>query len=167
MDNPSLSDNSSDNLYNILYNFSFFSLLLKKFSNNFKVTSLTSDKFISETIFKIAFESLVENSGKSLPNSAMIFSLIVWYLSWDKFHKCFICSCLKALFLYKKLKIVYDLCTKASWIFSPKIKLYIFILDIYLITLSFINKYIFAFLSFWFAFIFCIVSINCVISVNP
>ena len=77
MDNPSLSDNSSDNLYNILYNFSFFSLLLKKFSNNFKVTSLTSDKFISETIFKIAFESLVENSGKSLPNSAMIFSLIV------------------------------------------------------------------------------------------
>ena len=77
LDNPSLSDNSSDNLYRMLYNFSFFSLLLKKFSNNFKVTSFTSDKFISETIFKIAFESLVENSGKSLPKSAIIFSLIV------------------------------------------------------------------------------------------
>ena len=120
---PSFNVNSSENLNNILYNFSFFSLLLKKFSNNFKVTSLTSDKFISETIFKISFESSMENSGSNLPNNSIILSLMVWYLSWDKIHKCFICSLLKALFLYKKLSKLYALCTRASWIFSPNIKL--------------------------------------------
>ena len=78
---PSFRINSSDNLYNILYNFSFFSLLLKKFSNNFKVISFTSDKFISDTILRIAFESFVENSGNNLPKRVIIFSLIVWYLS--------------------------------------------------------------------------------------
>ena len=75
--NPSFSVNSSENLNNILYNFSFFSLLLKKFSNNFKVTSFTSDKFISETIFKISFESSIENSGNNLPNNSIMLSLIV------------------------------------------------------------------------------------------
>ena len=120
---PSFSVNSSENLYNILYNFSFFSLLLKKFSNNFNVTSFTSDKFISDTIFKISFESSIENSGNNFPNNSIILSLIVWYLSCDNIHKCLICSLLKALFLYRKLNKLYALWTRASWMFSPNIKL--------------------------------------------
>ena len=74
---PSFKVSSSENLYNILYNFSFFSLLLKKFSKSFKVTSLTSDKFISDTIFKISLESFVENSGNNFPKSSIMLSLIV------------------------------------------------------------------------------------------
>ena len=73
---PCSYDNSLENLNKIFNSNSRLISPLKKFSNNFKVISLTSLNGILSTIFKILLQSSIENSGSKFPKSDIIALLI-------------------------------------------------------------------------------------------
>ena len=73
---PFSEDNSLENLNKIFNNNSCLKFPTKKFSNNFKVISLTSLSGILSTIVKILLQSSSENWGSKYPKSEIMALLI-------------------------------------------------------------------------------------------